>query len=90
MRRSNYYSRCISADRRPTHKLTFRQTIFLYAIALVKRKAARVNFGGLRHIVAAHTGQSSQLFAKATRRMLGIFEQLREVLIGLEDCAVRF
>jgi len=40
--------------------------------------------------VVAHSGQSSQLLVDAPAEMLGIFQQLREVLMGPENCAVGF
>jgi hypothetical protein len=40
----------------------------LYVESEPRKKAAGVNHGDLRHIVVAHTGQSSQLFAVTTGR----------------------
>ena len=39
-----------------------------YEYGLAKEKAAGLNSGDLRHIVAEHTGQSSQLFSVTTGR----------------------
>ena len=36
------------------------------------QKAAGVNHSDLRHVMAAHTGQSSQLFDYATRRKCSV------------------
>jgi hypothetical protein len=44
---------------------------------LGKTKAAGVNSGDLLNIVAAHTGQSSQLFAEAHGRNARFLQQLR-------------
>jgi hypothetical protein len=44
-----------------------------------KRKVAEVNSSDLRHIVVAHSGQSSQLFVYATGRNAQFLQQLRGV-----------